>query len=795
MIIQNRKLRQRALVVAVAAAIGMAASTSTQAWVSPAPHVFSISDIQGDFQGSTYATDPSIICGLGTTACPADVAPLLDKSGVTLYPIDSEFGFYIVDFLGAAQKFRDGNYLEGYAGNIPTGGIRISDYATDTYKVKPPYGTWCRGLGGNTVKCETEHYTTMEHVLSCHEVIPYMYADPVTGEQEVQSFLDLIPDDYPNEPPYELPAESSFDCAKAGLDDAVYVVSGGVVTNTLLTSNLSVAQGGQMDANDLTTVLDNFAVSSDYSITLKDDGKPDYHWGTIIKRPNDVRMYARMDVPTDWTAATAPATGYKVTKARLIVNHAITNNPNDQLRPEDIENEAATGRKPSYEVVTVTPDPAAPNQTATTVQKSTVPCYEGDSDVIETEEGSIDPTYIGPGTYLKNTPWSYTGVQVPDPLNCVEGDNCNNPQPISADLTGGLTNAYYTTINRDPFEWSYLPVVRDPNVFNFVGCAGPADDPTYAGTCKDSFGVTYTVDQLAPVTGPRWRLKPNKFGQDLPGLEIPLVECSPPPFERDNIKYNVGDPTVTVINLLDWVDTNANGIQDDSPLANSKGWVDTTVVPSVDGLECTLAGNPYISILNADPALGCVLPVGTTPITSNGMPITNGFDLAVYIKGDKKSVAIYNATLEIEYEEEAAVIPVCGAPTWSPITDNAVFVWNDCGTLNWHVRITAGGTLATTYRGNVASEFGFDRLAGVSLETNDVLLPGRNVLNIVGPISYALYLGKTGFDGFDFSVDDEGGVWDGCFTHTSPDVPVLVGATRVEVDGPFSLATYGACTP
>ena len=83
MIIQNRKLRQRALVVAVAAAIGMAASTSTQAWVSPEPHVFSIGDIQGDFQGSTFATDPSIICGLGTQ-CPTDVAPLLDKSGVTL---------------------------------------------------------------------------------------------------------------------------------------------------------------------------------------------------------------------------------------------------------------------------------------------------------------------------------------------------------------------------------------------------------------------------------------------------------------------------------------------------------------------------------------------------------------------------------------------------------------------------------------------------------------------------------------------------------------------------------------
>ena len=42
------------------------------------------------------------------------------------------------------------------------------------------------------------------------------------------------------------------------------------------------------------------------------------------------------------------APNYQVTKAHLVVNHWITNNPNDQLRPEDLENEAATGRKPSY---------------------------------------------------------------------------------------------------------------------------------------------------------------------------------------------------------------------------------------------------------------------------------------------------------------------------------------------------------------------------------------------------------------------------------------------------------------
>jgi hypothetical protein len=578
---------------------------------------------------------------------------------VTLYPIDSEFGFYIVDFLGAAQKYRDANYLEGYAGNFTDAatlatGLKVSNQATDTYKVKPPYGTWCRGLGGNSVKCETEHYTVMEHVLSCHEVIPYLYADPVSGIQEVQSFLDLIPDDYPNVPPYELPAESTFDCALAGLDDAQYVVSGGLVTDTLLISNASVANGGQMDANDLTTVLDNFSVSNDYTITLKDDGKPDYHWGTLIKRPNDIRMYARFDVPPAWTAD-APATGYPVTKALLYVTHWITNNPNDQLRPEDIENEAATGRKPSYRIDQA--DAASPDPTAT-VWKSTVPCYEGDADVIDTEEGGQDPTFIGIGTYLKNTPWAYTDVQLPDPCDPVTGDNCYDPQPISSDLTGGFTNAFYTTINRDPFEWSYRDRTSDANLFSFIGCAGPIDDPDYAGTCQDDFDQPYTnIANLDLVSGPRWRLKANKFGQDLPGLEIPAAECSPPPFERDNIKYNVGDLTTTVVNLLDW-DTANKG---PSPLSNSLGWTDTTVVPSADGLECTLLHNPFITIINADPATGCALAAGTPPITSNGLPMSDGFDLAVYVKGDRKSTAIYSAKLVIAYEGEVVPPPVVDA--------------------------------------------------------------------------------------------------------------------------------------
>jgi len=589
------KYIKKSFVALVAATIVPVVVQSTAlAYESPL-HTFTINDVMGGFDGSTFGTagvitDPSIICGLpiaGSPACPEDNGPFSDKSGVMLYPVDSEFGYYIVDFVGAQGKSRDGDYLEGAVGNIEDGdtviGIQVSNAATDTYKVKPPLGTWCQGLGGTSVKCETEHYSVMEHVLSCHEIIPYFFADPITGEQSILSTPD---------------GSLSFDCANAPLDDNTLILVDGEPTTRLTDSTPCEAiddpEGCQMFPNDKTDMQNNIALGPDYSVQLKDDGKPLYGWGGLHKRPNDIRMYARLQLPDEWKAPDAP--DFVVTRAELVVNHWITNNPNDQLRPEDLENEAATGRKPSYRIEGTIGG-------ADEVWKSTVPCYEGDGDVIDTEEGANDPTFIDVGTFLKNSPFALDPEAVPGDLP--EDD----PYAFSSDLTGGFTNAFYTTINRDPFEWSY-DADPDPLVQDFVGSEFPDD----------------TLGEL--VSGPRWRLKPNKFGQDLPGLEIPLVECSPPPFLSDNIKYVVGTPVTTVINLLDWADEN-------SPLATSKGWVDVTA-------------NEFVTVVEE---------VNGIPITSNGLPMTNDFDLAVYIKGDRKSTAVYNAQLIIEYEGEVPVPP------------------------------------------------------------------------------------------------------------------------------------------
>ena len=585
-----QKLHPKLLCLAVATATGIMAGLPAQAYESPV-HVFSINDVMGGFDGSTFGPqgivqDGTILCIPGVTQVSCPVAPIVDKEGVTLYPIDSEFGFDVVDFLGAQARVRNNDYLEGFAGDIKDGdtviGVKIANQETDFFKVKPPLGTWCAGLGGNSVKCSTEHYTVVEHVLSCHEVVPYQFADPFTGEQQTLGFPD---------------APDLVNCADNELDNQVRVITDGQ------TGDVYDPVFNPMNPNDNTTVLNDIATSTDYSITLKDDGKVLYRWGSLIKRPRDVRLYARLALPEEWKE---PGADFVVNKAELHVTHWITNNPNDQLRPEDLENEAARGRKPDYRIEENGGDE---------YWLATRPCYEGDGDFI-TGEGDIAPTPLPEGTVLRNGQFVYPNLAA---------DLTTQPQPLSADLTAGFTNAYYTSINRDPFEWSYRILDGDGNgsigpedevFFNHVGFAGPLTDEEMA------------TEGLELESGPRWRLKANKFGQDIPGLEIPLEECSEPPFTKENIKYEVGELVTTVINLLDWSDTNPEG---PSPLATSKGWVDVTQ-------------NDFVTIVS---------PEGEPPVTSNGLPMTDDFDLAVYIKGDRKPTAVLNAKLVIDYEDAA----------------------------------------------------------------------------------------------------------------------------------------------
>jgi len=132
-------------------------------------YTFSTDDIVGTFdglrQGDVLPGETPIIDFTAT--------PQTSQDGVNLYPINSEFGFLVTDFDGAEQKdFVDNpEYAEGWAGDI-TGdmgeqiGLAVANVSTDTFKTPALLGTWLAGLGGNTVKASTEHYSVMQNVLS-----------------------------------------------------------------------------------------------------------------------------------------------------------------------------------------------------------------------------------------------------------------------------------------------------------------------------------------------------------------------------------------------------------------------------------------------------------------------------------------------------------------------------------------------------------------------------------------------------------------------------------------------------
>jgi len=479
-------------------------------------HVFSTDDITGTFDGLTQGR----VEEGETPVVDFDADPMVTKDGANLYPVNSEFGFLVTDFDGAIEKSFTENpeYEEGWVGDLKGAeneqlGLVVSNVPTITFKTPANLGTWLAGIGGNTVKASTEHYSVMQNVLSDQK--------------------------YPGDP-----------LATYQLDDNLIVVGGtydGQSVADVIDIVGDVNGNGVADIKDVltpneSTIAENIAVSDDYSVTLKDDGKLLYRWGNTVKRPTDIRVEAELPLPDEWKAPDSENDDllplFRITQAELVVQHTITNNPNDQIRPEDFENEAAIGQLPTYEVL----------EDGKWV--STADYYSGD--------GTLYPK----GTVLR------------DPALAEAAANSDLAEigALSSDLVDGFTNAWYTTMNREPFE-------ADLN-----------DDGTYA-------------------IGPRWRLQPDKYGQDLPSVEIPLDPSLPPPPTKDEIKYTVGEDTQTVINLLDWEHFV-------SPLSISAGWMNES---------------------------------GT--VSENGVNMSEDFDVAFYIKGDVKPATIYSTELLMDYEE------------------------------------------------------------------------------------------------------------------------------------------------
>lgn len=667
-------------------------------------HIFSTNDLTGTFSGLTVGNvaDPDIFLDTKEDV----VEAYIDKDGNALYGIDNEFGFDVTDFIGAEQKELNGDYAEGFAGNIydeddNITGMSVYNAETDIFRSGAPLGTWSLGLGGSTVKASTEHYVTMSDLLS-DQIVPgdtgairpldndlkMLDLRPVgTGvfevgalhEKYVRELSEALQKAIDN--PLLLQTFADIDFDRDGTDDTYSTVETEVQADidddgfveTIRVGGVDLDGDGEADlvdsflngfgANaDIVDLLEpnessvtyDIAYGQDYSVTLKDDGKLLYRWGEAIKRPNDIRMEIDLDLPDEWTsdenengvADGLEGNGFVVTRAELVITHDITNNPNDQVRPEDYENEAAIGRLPSYYVVQ-DPMSATPNE----LWVSPVDTYNGEGTFLPSyfkldSNGNIDMLAGGLGVFDPGgTLIGYLNVDENDqPIGTVLRDMSLAIDPAdpvldftTKDLEEGFTPEWYTTTDREPFEWSYDKFPNNEYANVYESFRSP----------EEAASAGYDKEDL--VSGPRWRLTPNKFGQDLPGLEVPLVPNSAPPFQKDNIKYDTGTLTTTTLNLLDWAG--------DSPLATSLGWM----AIDADRLDENKDGliDAGWKDVNGSLNAGDEVPDGPvlSAVTPNGVTLDAlAFDTAIYVKGDRQdSAKLYDMQLIIEYDTDIPV--------------------------------------------------------------------------------------------------------------------------------------------
>ena len=129
----------------------------------------------------------------------------------------------------------------------------------------------------------------------------------------------------------------------------------------------------------------------------------------------------------------------------------------------------------------------------------------------------------------------------------------------------------------------------------------------------------------------------------------------------------------------------------------------------------------------------------------------------------------------------------CGQPGYDPATEPNIFLWRNCSTNEWFVRVPGGG-VSHLYSGRLLADANFSSVEPYSIESGDVL-------DTSDPqqITYALNTSGSFEDGFDFRFPNGANV---CFLVNQPEAnPVLVGAQRTPVSSPFDLITRETCDP
>jgi hypothetical protein len=129
----------------------------------------------------------------------------------------------------------------------------------------------------------------------------------------------------------------------------------------------------------------------------------------------------------------------------------------------------------------------------------------------------------------------------------------------------------------------------------------------------------------------------------------------------------------------------------------------------------------------------------------------------------------------------------CGAPAYNPSLDPYLYLWKECGTDNWHVLLSGGGTSYVNFSGTIESTAGF-----VSV-INDGSEPGNgDIIDTSDPnaLKFSFTTGDIYTDALIF-IPQIGTRM--CFIRTATTTQVRVGNGARLADPPFDPATSQAC--
>ena len=215
-----------------------------------------------------------------------------------------------------------------------------------------------------------------------------------------------------------------------------------------------------------------------------------------------------------------------------------------------------------------------------------------------------------------------------------------------------------------------------------------------------------------------------------------------------------------------------------NPASTNTVSVDYTTLDgtAVDGSDYT-ASSGGLSFNPGQSSNNIIVPILDDVVLENDEFFTVDLSNAI-----NATIADGNGVATIHDDELSA----CGEPIINPAVDNALFLWRDCVTDEWHVRVAAANGFLS-YNGQVSSDLPFNSVSGVSLENADILD------NSTDPtvITYRMRLSPPNMDGFDFSYPNNANV---CFNLGWPKtVQVLVGASRFPLEVPFDLNSLGRC--